>query len=579
MGFIDWHGNKEDHFEDVLDYAKERIKEEEYAQRDKIIRAWMGKLLGKSEYSQYKSSDAMKLFVKEYILQKKAYSELVCHEHGQEKKIDPALLWKDLCLTTIDEILDKQGLSGQKKAAFMQVMQDKVLHLKTSLSAEEYLNYKESNLKYARYLKNVFSIESDSSMQFWRWISFVGNSRNVLNFVLGYKKMRLLLAYYLYLSGEPGMDWILEMETDSQYLDNMTIRIKRGDLCAPEYRKLRNPLITETNPEISKLFLMFKVLLFRLKKKTENEEGDSRMIEELYMALEEGILELNEIESIFPKDMSGQIEQKELPIFPKPELQDISGDEQLHYMNHTILYQGREQDGEIIFRDFKGTIYFTNKRILFRGGGNFDFSYENIERIVEYDLLPELLEIIINGKSNFFQLPDVEIAYQILKLIANKNRGKEVEEKELPYSYEELVDKADLGACIFAFEYIIAGEMPEELRNRIRELLRKLKGLNKTIERYPEKKDDIYQFLHYYVPEAVKVVVEYQRYQFAEMEEKTIQTVYQKVLAAVTALDYAVLQKIADIYHFATMDTIAQAEALRELLGQDGFVDPSYLLK
>lgn len=579
MGFIDWHGNKEDHFEDVLDYAKERIKEGEYAQRDKSIRAWMGKLLGKSEYSQLKSSDAMKLFVKEYILQKNAYSELICREHGKERKIDPNLLWEDLWLTAIDEILDKQGLSGQKKAALMQAMQDKVLHLKTSLSAEEYLNHKESNLKYARYLKNAFSFEADSPMQFWRWISFVGKSRNVLSFVLGYKKLRLLLAYYLYLSGEPGMDWILEMETDSQYLDNMAAQIKRGDLRAPEYRKLRNPLAAETYPELRKLSRMFKVLFFQIKKKMGNEEGDIRMVEELYIALEEGILELCEIESIFPKDISAQIEHKELPVFPKPELQEISSDEDLHYMNHTILYQGKEQDGEVTFRNFKGTVYFTNKRILFRGSGNVDFSYENIERVVEYDLLPELLEVTVNGRSNFFQLPDVESAYQILKLIANKNRGKEAEEKELPYTYEELVDKADLGACIFAFEYIIAGEIPEELKNQIRELIRKLKGLNKTIERYPEKKDGIYQFLHYYVPEAVKVVVEYQRYQFAGIEEKTIQTVYQKVLAAVAALDYAVLQKIADIYHFATMDTIAQAEALRELLGQDGFVDPSYMLK
>ena len=217
--------------------------------------------------------------------------------------------------------------------------------------------------------------------------------------------------------------------------------------------------------------------------------------------------------------------------------------------------------------------------MIFRCDSLIDVDYENIDRVVEYDLLPELLEVICGGKSNFFQLPDIETAYRVLKLIANRNRGEPVEESTMPFSYEELVEKADLGACIFAFEYVMSGDIPVALKELIDSMLPKLKCLQRTVAQYPEKKDSIYQFLHYYVPEAVKVVAEYQQYQFVGLQSAALRNVFQKVMEAVRALDIAVLQKIAALYEIATMDTIAQADALREILSQDGFVDPSYAIK
>ena len=122
----------------------------------------------------------------------------------------------------------------------------------------------------------------------------------------------------------------------------------------------------------------------------------------------------------------------------------------------------------------------------------------------------------------------------------------------------------------------MAGDMPEELREQLRETNRKLLGLQKTIDRYPERKEEVYQFLVYYVPEAVRIVTSYQRYQHVGLDEKTVLNVYEKIKAAIKTLDGALVQKIADIYQFETMDTVARAETLREILGQDGFVESAY---
>ena len=48
------------------------------------------------------------------------------------------------------------------------------------------------------------------------------------------------------------------------------------------------------------------------------------------------------------------------------------------------------------------------------------------------------------------------------------------------------------------------------------------------------------------------------------------------MVTAVQALDGAVYQKITEIYQTAVRDTVAGAEALKEILGQDGYVDKRY---
>ena len=74
----------------------------------------------------------------------------------------------------------------------------------------------------------------------------------------------------------------------------------------------------------------------------------------------------------------------------------------------------------------------------------------------------------------------------------------------------------------------------------------------------------------------MKLVKEYQGYQGVGLEDITVNNVYEKVITAVQTLDSAVYQKILEIYQTATRDTVAGAEALKEILGQDGYMGPSY---
>ena len=175
-------------------------------------------------------------------------------------------------------------------------------------------------------------------------------------------------------------------------------------------------------------------------------------------------------------------------------------------------------------------------------------------------------------RTSYFQLPDADMAYRVLRMIANKEQGTPNSQEKVPFSYEELAEKADIGTCIFVLQRELSGEMPEELQGEIRKLIQSLRGFQKTLDRYPEEKEAAEQFLSYYIPETVRVVNSWQSCQGVGLDESTIQKMYQKVLAAVKALGSAAAKKIADIYRDQVTDTVARAEAVRELLGQDGYI-------
>ena len=302
------------------------------------------------------------------------------------------------------------------------------------------------------------------------------------------------------------------------------------------------------------------------------------MIEELYRQVQEKMIIFDDLNSIVPEEIKQEIYDGKLPEFHDYDFSTLQKDEKVHYLDHTVLYQGKEYNGDIEFVSYKGLLFFTDKRIIFKGKYILDLRYGDISRVTEYDVVPNVLEIKSGNKINYFQFPEIEVAYKVLKLIANCKREDRTLGSKVSLSYEELVEKADIKAYIFAFEYMISGNLPEKLKEMLMELNSKLHGLRKTIEKNPQCKEEIYQFLHYYIPETIRLVWSYQSYQETGLTNKMVEEVYEKVETAVLALDRAVYQKVLEIYQASARDTIASADALKEILGQDGYVDSSYTI-
>ena len=581
MGFINWNGNKEEHYNDVVEFARMRQEEERRRIEEKQIRTWFGDKLGHPGYAKIESGDLIKYMVVDY---KKMYHIFkTANENISDTAcIDSNQLWIDFWMYFLYNTAI-YFLPDEKTMPFIQVFMQKILRISSADVKGFHHNYKQTGTRYYKYFHTAFDYGNNLDQQFWRWIC-VGCHRKIdtmSSFIFSYEHFQMLLFYYLYLTNLSNSNitiWKNALLTNQQKLHEIHQPIWIQSCSKPNIKALVNPIYGKNGKNsFDNIIHSMRMIIFKVRKRNKTEK-EFIMVEELYLQLRDNEIPLSQIESIIPESVKNDILAGKLPEFPHPDITGLEQEETLYYLNHSVLYQGKETEEGIRFHEYKGTLYFTDKKVMFRGNGSIDIPYGIIDRVIEYDSIPEFLELKTGNKSNFFHIPDVETAYRVLKLIANRETGNSVVKVNAPFSYEELVEKADLKACIFTFEYAVSGDMPEELRDTILELNSKLRGLQKTIEKYPYRKEEIYQFLKYYVPEAVKVVTSYQNYQGVGLERDTMNHIYEKVLSSVRALEAAVIQKIIDMYHMETMDTVARAEALKEILGQDGFIDPTYKL-
>ena len=578
MRFVDIHGDKEEHYEKVTEYARQCQENEQHLCEEQRIREWFSAELDNTNCLRIGSEDLIRYVVREVQILKVLFREF---EGKTDKNVDTEQLWKDFLLYNLN-LFAGYFILKEKRKQFILKFATKLLHFSEQEVLDFMENYPDYDRRYQRYMEDNFSLEKNTDRYFWKLIFQTGNAQQTFKFTKEYLRFIYFYVFYLYLKVYAGTDpnaWKRTLKQHKISLAELEKDLKSGKFLAADLKKMENPLYCSDRPEVLKgIQNSMKVILFCLTSegRITEKEGELEMIEELYRQWKNGILTQEELRSIIPEEIRCEAYAGKLPDFRDYEADFLQTDEKIHYLDHTILYQGKSCNGEIQFQSYKGILIFTDRRIVFKGVDTLDLEYERISRIAEYDVLPEILEIRSLNRINYFQVPDIEAAYKILKLIANRKEGTSVDEKQVPLSYEELVDKADIRAYVFAFEYMLSGDLPRELREGLNGLNHKLVSLKKTTEQYPECKNAIYQFLHYYIPETVRLVREYQKYQNAGLTGKTADKVYEKVVTAVQALDRAVYQKITEIYQTAVRDTVAGAEALKEILGQDGYVDKRY---
>ena len=575
MRFVDINGDKEEHYEEVDEYARQRQENEKHLQEEKQVRAWFAAELDNQSCMRITSGNLMKYVARESRSLKQEFYSL---EERIDESLDTEQLWKDFFLYNLN-LFAEYFVPKDKRKIFLPVFAEKIIGLKQEVTSEFIHQYQEYNCKYIRYMTECFSLEKSAGQQFWRLLCQIGNTEKYMK---EYLRFIYFYVFYLYLSVRTENDFISCKRVMKQYKISLMELIKKQKskcIVAPDLKKMKNPLYCNDRVEIFQdIQYSMKVILFNLRRKSNDKEGEFEMIEDLYRQIQEQSIVFENLESIVPKEVNQDIWGGKLPEFHDYDAGIIQKNEKVHYLDHTVLYQGKNQEDEIQFCNYKGILIFTDQRIIFKGEQMIDLGYKDIVRVTEYDVVPEILEIRSANKINYFQLPNVEIAYKILKLIANCKKGEKVDNRQVIFSYAELVEKADIKAYIFAFEYMAAGDLPQKLREMLAELNHKLCGLQKTIEKNPQRKEEVYQFLHYYIPEAVSLVQAYQSYQGTGLADRTVDEVYQKVEAAVQTLDGAVYQKILDIYQNSARDTMAGADALKEILGQDGYVDSSYIM-
>lgn len=316
-------------------------------------------------------------------------------------------------------------------------------------------------------------------------------------------------------------------------------------------------------------FLRIKVIL-------KNEPRlESEIVMEKARRLYEYIAEHSDLQkaisSIIPDEIINNILNGSLPVFPHEDI-GIAVDESelIHYVDHAVLYK---EVGDGQYMSIKGKIYLFSNKIGFYGGSDtHEILLDDIAAVMEFEGSPTILEVLTNGENLYISTPNTDMLFKTLHTIESSNSEEDIEYTKIETTIEKMIEGADLNSYIFYFEDVQHSQIKEDMAKQIGILIEKLHKLSAALEKYPDKVEGTHRFSTYYLPETLRLIFAYQQYLMAGVSKDKIDRVYDKVMESIDTVIVAVESKIDSIYQVATMDTVAKANALQKIMGQDGYI-------
>lgn len=297
---------------------------------------------------------------------------------------------------------------------------------------------------------------------------------------------------------------------------------------------------------------------------------------QLYSKIKEKELSLERIAAILPEEACDLIRSGKIPVIDiKDSKIQLGEDEKLHYLENVILFIPEEAENTLFSKSY-GTIYITEKRVLVQTGNNtYDVPFERVSKFVLYEAMPEVLEIVGNNYLLFIQSANTQQTYEIsrLMMVCEEISDDPVNMEKFTVEYFTCTD---LASYVFRLKTLSEYITTNEMRGAMAEMIGCLEKMDVTLKKYSSYYYQAERFLTYYIPEVMGLMVSLVEYDKAGVTNHEGNAVHNKIVAAINKVSIAAKQQVIDVYNKAIVDTTARAEALAEILGQDGFVDAAY---
>lgn len=569
MGFIDWHGNKQDHYQEVLAFAqmKERMNTENFGSQMK--RKSDAEFFGIPELASLQTKEVLKLLVKEQKIMERLYEQLL-YDAGAEVGGAEVQIYRDAWLYLIVHMLDDSVLDQKTKEKLADAFLNQIFKIENRTTAELHSRSLLRNSAYQTYVRECFELRSGSRSVFWQWIGYLEQKnfgkKQGQQLAKLYQLFSLHFAFYL-------NQIVPEQEIGKRFARNRKIHASVIAMSLQDFgsypvlmEKMENPLYCE---KLKKQFCdTFKYARMILNNCAVIEDGEKDMIAagRLYESIKKQKLQKESIASIWPKECRSVLASGRIPVMEGEKLEiPLHEGELLHYREYAVVYQQDEKEEEQ-FRSFRGIVSITNERLRYETGMKAqELWLKDIGRVILYDAMPEVLVLERNGAPFFMRTADPLETYQFLKLLIN---GTDTEKESVPL---EVSEHEELPSYIFKIKTMIDPDMPEQMNDSLTEMVDALERLDMALKEKPEHKESSYQFFAYYIPETIRILYAYMEYGRSGIAEDSIDPVYENVLHAIYKVSSAAKQQVEDIYKHAIVDTTARANALTEILGQDGF--------
>jgi len=635
MGFIDWHGNKQDQYEDILEFAKmkEQMNSENFGSQMK--RKADAEVFGVPELVPMSTEDMLTLLLKEKrgldILYGILLQDAKAIEHLQ---IDPEMtkqFYNDFWYYTIDRLFQGSNIDESRQQQFAEALLTKIFKIDSRISVKDHYSRIRTSQEYQRYLSRGFELKSGTVTLFWQWLRYLSDisarTNELIQYVKLYQRFIMHLAFYsnqLVQNADIGKRIAARRKIDAELI-NKSLSVKvdyrtlKKEMENPifelvqketEARRVAEELAIKTAEDTARAAAkesakriaeeearkrealaaiercqMFKRFV-RCSKSIVghyvwDEEDDSDMITagRLYAYIKDGRVKLERIATVYPPCGIEMVGKDVLPMISPEEVKfSVWENEQLHYLDCAISYDYHEK--EDAFGKRKGTIYITNQRLVLEfGNSRYDLMYEKVKKITLYDVLPEMLEFAWDEGTMLVQTAKTNDTYAVLKKVLSVIEMPEEKTVNMELLTLDYFNKSDLDAYIFTLETMKEKNVPEKMSSAIYDVVNKLRMLKEALKKYPSQHQQVHRFFTYYIPEAIRVTYSYIEYQQAGVSEQRLNQVYELVMQAIERLSHAASQKVDEIYQLATMNTMAQADALHKIIGQDGYLEGKSVLK
>lgn len=196
MGFIDWSGKREDHYDDLVAFAKENEKYQKDNFGGQIKRKQYCDLFGVPEFIKLNRDDVRKILVVEYAQLFTQYINMLDKSSIEHTK--PVIdYFKDLFMYKIVKYLHQAVIENEKKIKACDVLFDRVFKFNSDISAKALVTNISSKNEFS-YYSQQYELKTGGYTPFWQWIGVLhSKSKSGLDFADLFLQFEIHLVYYL----------------------------------------------------------------------------------------------------------------------------------------------------------------------------------------------------------------------------------------------------------------------------------------------------------------------------------------------------------------------------------------------
>ncbi len=242
MGFISYHGQKEDRYSDIIQYTKALQDEDWKKKEDERIGQWLADFAGDGKLIRYNLQELLKMVILQYRGLLEDYSVIGSCDDIPEG-IDLNCLINDFSIDIADRHIKSFHVEAEVRQKHLQTFIDKIFKLENATSAELHIQNMASNAAYRKYFAECYD-PTWTGGYYYHLIQFVGrgNASAVDSFFENYKKLLLTLGMYFFRAFRPiDNGWINQIEADITAINNIREQQKKKHIVLNPLL-LRNPI-------------------------------------------------------------------------------------------------------------------------------------------------------------------------------------------------------------------------------------------------------------------------------------------------------------------------------------------------